>query len=215
MSGGTEVELVEEVVALRGHELVIMRPRDSEALLDEAAFEHEEFLPYWAELWPSSLALARAVERRSFRGAGVLELGCGLAIPSIVAALGGARVLATDWSPAAVELAAQNAARNSAVLETAVVSWAEPGRLLERAPWSLVLASDVLYERRNVELLLELLPRLADHRTELLLAEPGRPPAKAFFEAADDDWQIEKLEGTVPVYRLRRRSTRPRGAAPR
>src|SRR5439155_25800113 len=134
------LDLVDEAVEVGRWQLSLRRPRDSEALLDEEAFEHEEFLPYWAELWPSSLALAGAVGRRSFRGAGGLELGCGLAIPGIVAALGGARVLATDWSPAAVELAAQNAARNSAVLETAVVSWAEPGPLLERAPWTLVFA---------------------------------------------------------------------------
>ena len=55
---------VEEVVGLDGRELLIVRPRDSEALLDEEAFEQEELLPYWAELWPSALALARAVGGR-------------------------------------------------------------------------------------------------------------------------------------------------------
>jgi predicted nicotinamide N-methyase len=199
--------LTEEVVALRRRELAILRPRDSEELLDEQAFEHEEFLPYWAELWPSALALARALEDRSFRGARVVELGCGLAIPSIVAALGGARVLATDWSPDAIALVRENAVRNGAAIETAVVSWAEPGPVVERAPWNLVLASDVLYERRNVDQLLELLPLLADGRTEVLVAEPGRPPATAFFERAAARWQIEPWREKVHRLRLREHAT--------
>src|SRR6476469_6115404 len=53
-----------------GGELSVLRPRDSEALLDEHAFETDEFLPYWAELWPSGVALAREIAPRSLRGAG-------------------------------------------------------------------------------------------------------------------------------------------------
>ena len=78
-----------EPVALAGRELAVLRPRDSEALLDEEAFEREEFLPYWAELWPSGLALARHLASLPLRGRAVLELGCGLALPSLAAALGG------------------------------------------------------------------------------------------------------------------------------
>ena len=107
-----ELDLVEEIVPLPERELSILRPRSSEALLDESAFEHEEFLPYWAELWPSGVALARMLSGRALRGARTLELGCGLALPSIAAALAGARVVATDWSPDALELAELNAARN-------------------------------------------------------------------------------------------------------
>ena len=167
-------DMVEEVVAVDGRDLRLLRPRDSEALLDEEAFEREEFLPYWAELWPSSLALARAIAGRALRGARTLELGCGLGLPSIAAALAGGRVLATDWSADAVELTAANAERNGAGLDTLVCSWTEPDPLLAEAPWDLVLASDVLYERRNADLLLELLPRLTG---EVWLADPGRPPA--------------------------------------
>ena len=91
-----ELDLVEEIVPLQERELTILRPRSSEALLDEEAFEHEEFLPYWAELWPSGVALARTLSGRALRGARTLELGCGLALPSIAAALSGGRVLATE-----------------------------------------------------------------------------------------------------------------------
>jgi len=174
-------DLVEEVVPLGALDLAVLRPRDSEALLDEHAFAQEEFLPYWAELWPSGVALARALAGRSLRGARTLELGCGLALPSITAALAGGRVTATDWSAAALDFAADNAARNGARIETLRCSWAQPGPLLARAPWDLVLAADVLYERRDVAPLLDLLPRLGG---VVLLADPGRPPLAEFLAGA-------------------------------
>ena len=197
-------DVVEEVVALDGRDLRLLRPRDAEALLDEDAFEHEEYLPYWAELWPSSLALARAVSARALRGARTLELGCGLGLPSIAAARAGGRVLATDWSPDAIAMARANAERNGAQVETLVCSWTEPGPLVERAPWDLVLASDVLYEARNADALLELLPRLG---REVWLADPGRVPAARFLERATADWTITSRPIAAladgAVYRLR------------
>jgi predicted nicotinamide N-methyase len=176
------LDLVEETVEIGPWRLTIERPRQAEALLDEAAFEHEEFLPYWAELWRSGLELAGEVAARDVRGLHVLELGCGLGLPSLTAALAGAEVLATDWSPTAIALLEENARRNDARLETAIVAWAHADALAERAPWDLVLAADVLYERRNVDELLALLPRL--QAREILVADPGRPHAKGFFERA-------------------------------
>jgi predicted nicotinamide N-methyase len=190
------LNLVEETVDVDGLRLSILRPLQADALLSEEAFEHEEFLPYWAELWPSALALARVVRRRELTGLRVVELGCGLGLPSIVAALGGANVLATDWSPEGLEVAAANAQRNRAEVETALVAWAGAERLLRAAPWDLVLGADLLYEQRNVDQLLDVLPRLGG---EVLLAEPGRPPAARFFDNVALD--VEPLDDRV--YRLR------------
>ena len=186
-----ELDLISEPVVLGPHELVIQRPRDAEALLDEEAFEHEEFLPYWAELWPSGLALARHVAGLDLAGVRVAELGCGLALPSLAAALAGADVLATDWSPDAIELLRANAERNGIRLDVAVAGWTRPGPLLERAPFDLVLASDVLYERRNIPLLLYNLRRLGP---EVLLADPRRPAAAEFLEGAAKEWDVETTE---------------------
>jgi predicted nicotinamide N-methyase len=196
------LDLVEESVPLRGAVLQVLRPRDAEALLDERAFEHEEFLPYWAELWPSGVALARRVAGRSLRGARVLELGCGLGLPSLAAALAGGRVLATDWSPQAIELLRDNAERNDAGLELEIADWAHPEALIERAPWDLVLGADLLYERRNVAPLLDLVPPLLD-KGELWLADPGRAPAEEFL--AGFERLAEDADGRVTVYRLRPR----------
>ncbi|HVM16981.1 MAG TPA: methyltransferase domain-containing protein [Gaiellaceae bacterium] len=196
---GVEVELVEEAVAIGGRALTIVHPRSADELIDEEAFEREEFLPYWAELWPSAVELARAVAARELAGARVVELGCGLALPSIVAVLGGAEALATDWSEDALRFARTNAQRNGAAIETARVDWAAPDALLARAPYDLVLAADVLYERRNAELLLPLLPQLAD---EVLLADPGRPAERSFLDRAAAEWRVET---SGRVHRLLRR----------
>jgi predicted nicotinamide N-methyase len=204
-------DLVEHMVVLPGRELLLLAPRDGEALLSEEAFEQEEFLPYWAELWPSALALARAVARRPLTGRRTLELGCGLGLPAIAAAAAGGRVLATDWSPDAVAMTARNAERNGVELEARLFRWdAAPEQL--GPPWPLVLASDVLYEARNVAPLLELLPRLTAAAGEVWLADPGRAPAAGFLEAAAARWRVDAIPHDGPahvtVHRLRPQRSR-------
>jgi len=120
-------DLVEEVFAAAGRELVILRPRDAESLLDEQAFDaRDEFIPYWADLWPSAQLLARTIGARALRGRRVLELGCGLGLPSLAAAAAGGRVLATDWAPDAIEAVRVNATRNDLALDTVVADWRAP-----------------------------------------------------------------------------------------
>jgi predicted nicotinamide N-methyase len=149
-------------------------------------------MPYWAELWPAGLALARALPER-LEGVRVVDVGCGLGVPALVAAARGAEVTAIDWAAEAVELLRENAARNGLVLAAEQADW----RTFDGV-FDLALAADVLYEPRNVVPLLELLPRLAP---EVLLAEPGRPHAAAFFAAARSACQIDEL--CDRVYRLR------------
>jgi len=203
-------ESVEERIALPVGEVALTRPRDSEALLTDEGFEKEEFLPYWAELWSSGVALAHDVAGRALRGASVVELGCGLGLPSIAAALAGGRVLATDWSADAVRATAANAALNDASLDTAQVAWAAPDELVERAPWAYVIAADVLYEPRNVDLLLDLLPRLVDKKGRILIADPGRNPAEDFIaRATAGRWHVRTTSSArhprVRLHRLRLR----------
>ena len=199
------LDLVEGEVAVGGHRLRLLRPRDNEALIDEHAFAHEEYLPYWAELWPSALALAEALA--AARPPRVLELGCGLAVPSLVAALGGAEVVATDWSPEAVRVAGDNARRNGVALDVRRWDWTAEARELGR--WPLVVAADVRYERRNAAPLLRALPALVADGGEAWVADPGRAPAEAFLAAAAGEWDVDVVghdgPDTVTVHRLRRR----------
>ena len=116
---------------------------------------------------------------------------------------------ATDWAPDSITMTAENARRNGLELEALRVSWTEPEPLLERAPWDLVLASDVLYEPRNGEALLPLLPRLID-KGEIWLADPGRARGGA-VPGARRGGLHDRRAGRHPrsrsggVYRLRQR----------
>ena len=106
----------------------------------------------------------------------MLELGCGLALPSIVAARSGADVLATDGITDAVAFAAHGMALNEVVADVAHASWTEHGEALAaRGPFDVVLAADVLYTRANVETALRLLPRLVAPGGVVRLADPAAP----------------------------------------
>lgn len=140
------------------------------------------------------------VARRTLTGRRVLELGCGLGLPGLAAAVGGARATLTDWAPEAIVAARDNAARNDVAIDAFVCDWRAPEALVERAPWDLVLLADVLYEERNVAPLLALLPHLG---AEVLLADPGRATAEPFLAAARESWAVTATQDTrVTVHRL-------------
>jgi predicted nicotinamide N-methyase len=167
--------LFSDEITVAGVRLELLRPSSPEALIDEEAFDDDEFLSYWAELWPAARALVEALP--DVDGLRVVELGCGLGLPSLVAAAKGATVTATDWSGDAIALLRENATRNGLALRAEVRDW--------REPWSdrfdLALAADVLYERRNVEPVLERLRQVA---AVALVALAGRPYEDAFLREA-------------------------------
>jgi predicted nicotinamide N-methyase len=169
--------LFSDDITVAGVRLELLRPSSPEALIDEEAFADDEFLPYWAELWPAARALVEALP--DVDGLRVVELGCGLGLPSLVAAAKGATVTATDWSPDAIELLGENASRNGLELHAEVRDWRDSWG--ER--FDLALAADVLYERRNVEPVLERLRELAP---VALVALAGRPYEDEFLRQAGD-----------------------------
>jgi predicted nicotinamide N-methyase len=194
-------------VELDGGEVLTVLPADWEELRHaEGAAGHE--IPYWARVWPSGRALAGALGTQPpERGARVLELGCGLALPSIVAARAGASVLATDAITDAVAFAAHGMAVNGVVADVAVADWGPQARALEaRGPFDLVLAADVLYKRANVEAALRLLPRLVAPGGAVRLADPGRAGARDFLAGARASFAVHSEQaGPVALHTLRPR----------
>jgi predicted nicotinamide N-methyase len=205
-AGDPRLDLVTATVDLGDRRLTYVHPRDVAALpAEDDPAGGTAYPPHWAEPWPSGIALARAVAEGDWRGAAVLELGCGLGLPSVAAALAGAHVLASDRSADAVAFAAVNAECNGVAVETAVCAWDAAGVLVDRGPWRLVLAADVLYGHRNVAELLDLLPRLVDGGGEVWIADPQRPPAVEFLAAARRVWgSVESLPGGAPGIRIHR-----------
>ena len=171
-------KFVTHTIELPSGELRILQPADAAEIPDDHQVEWAPLAPYWSVLWRSGVALARQLDTEDLAGKRVVELGCGLAIPSIAAARGGAEVIATDGDIDALAVVRRNAEENSVEVETAAVDWADPNELVERGPFDFALASDVLYERPGVGMLLNLLPRLAP---VAWVADPGRPAAEAFF----------------------------------
>jgi predicted nicotinamide N-methyase len=177
-------ELVTEAVRIPGADvaLAVTRPSDTDLLLDQIVDDPEQNLPYWAEIWPSGIALAAAILGTPERVAGrrVLELGCGVGITAAVAVRAGARLTVTDYADEALLLTRMTCLDHAGK---------EPERAL-RLNWrdavadggyDVVLGADLLYERRDVEPLLIAVERLVAPGGALWLAEPGRPPARDFI----------------------------------
>jgi predicted nicotinamide N-methyase len=194
--------------------LSILRPRSAEDLIDEDDYARDERLPYWAELWPSAHVLAEHLAGRDLRGRRVVELGCGVGLPSVVAALGGADVLATDWYGEALAFVAANAAAAGAAVATLAVDWAAPpAALLQRPPADLIVGADVLYEARNGPALAALVPRILAPGGELVIADPRRPHAAALLDpmvaagwslTTDEVRHGARQDESGPVVRLHR-----------
>lgn len=200
----------------------IRRPTDIDRLLDDVADDPEQNLPYWAELWPSGIALAAAIAREPdrVRGQRVFELGSGLGVTAIAALHAGADLVVADYAPESLVLTRANALRNAGREPvTLQVNWRAPSQaLLDLAGpgFPVVLAADVLYEGRDIDPLLALLRRLVRPGGLLWLAEPGRPVATRFLAAAAEagwtgpaatfggPWPDPKDEGiVVTVHQLR------------
>ena len=183
----------------------VLLPADWEALRhDEGAAGRP--VPFWARPWPSGNALAQAIAAGPpAAGARVLELGCGLGAPSIVAARAGAQVLATDGATDAVAYAAHSLALNQTVGEVAHAAWAEHGdELAARGPFDLVMAADVCYTAENADALVRLLPRLVAPGGEARLADPGRANARRFLAAARASFALDAAPaGEITLYTLR------------
>jgi predicted nicotinamide N-methyase len=207
-------DVVRDDVVVGRLRLTLARPRSAEDLIDEEAYAVDERLPYWAELWPSAHVLAAELAGHDLRGRRVVELGCGVGLPSVVAALGGADVLATDWYGEALGFVAANAAAAGAGVATLLVDWsAPPPALLARPPADLVVGADVLYEERNGPALAALIPRILAPDGELLVADPRRPHADLLLDTlVAGGWSLTTVDvrhgarqdESGPVVRLHR-----------
>ena len=208
--------LFESVVEVGDKTYRILHPASAEALIDEEDFARDERLPYWAELWPSAIALAWYLSsREDLACRRAIELGCGVGLPSVVALDAGAEVLATDHYEAALDFTLHNTLTNlGREPEAAHLDWHAPDTE-HLGAFDLILAADVLYEARNVPALVNLVPELLAPGGEVVFADPRRNGTPVFlermenrgFENATEAMEVEQGGKGVRVliHRLRRR----------
>lgn len=182
----------EMVLAHGSRRYRIILPRAADELIDEARFEVDEFLPYWADLWPSAKALARYLldHPEESEGASIIELGAGVALPSLVLRSLGRNPLITDWAGEALAFAQSNMAINGLdAARTAILDWRHPPEHFGR--FDLAIGADLVYEARNPALLAHLLPRMLAPNGRFLLADPGRKHFATFCRLLlDDGWTM-------------------------
>ena len=181
--GFDRFEPVERRIDIGGRPVSIWRPPDMESLIDLSAFEADERIPYWADVWESAIVLAEDLAAMDGRGKTLLELGCGLGLPAIVAARAGFTVTATDYEETALEGVRYNADRNAVTgLRTRVLDWRNiPDDL---GTFDLVVAADVLYEAHHPAALAATIFRTLAPGGLGLVADPCRAKAAGFAPAA-------------------------------
>ena len=118
---------------------------------------------YWAQVWPSAVAASRLLllDQSLVSGKTVLEIGAGLGLCSICAALAGAAaVVATDGDASAVSFATANAAQNDVqhLMRAAQLDWSQPDEFAASEEFfDVVLAADVIYDESAARMISKLL----------------------------------------------------------
>lgn len=171
----------ETLVPVEGGDVRILQPANSDDLISEEDFIRDERLPYWADLWPSAVAFARAAHRLLPPTGRVLELGCGAGLLTAVAARLGHDVVATDYYEEALLFARLNAFRNAGrEVEARMVDWRSVPADLGR--FEIIIASDVLYEAAYAPLVADVIATSLLPGGVALVADPGRVAAPQFVE---------------------------------
>jgi predicted nicotinamide N-methyase len=166
------------------HHLDIERVVDLDSYLDQVADQadkNEDLIPYWSELWPSSIALSEYIVemQADFKDKRILELGCGTGMLASVFAILDLNFLATDFEPLALDLTRKNIFRNTGKhIEAKFLDWRKPD-LNEK--FDIIVAADVIYETRSMGPLIDVFTSLLNTQGTIYLAEPNRSVAKPFI----------------------------------
>jgi predicted nicotinamide N-methyase len=175
-----------------------------ENMLNDPHDFEDERLPYWTELWPSGVALARwlATRKKQIANQRCLDLGCGLGFTALVGQWLGARVVAVDYEEDALRFAAQNANINQVTQPLwTLMDWRRPAVRFQSM--DRIWGGDIMYEKRFVAPVLRFLRHALAPRGLVWLAEPGRGIYDAFLRACHNEgWQKQcvRTESVEPFH---------------
>jgi predicted nicotinamide N-methyase len=165
-------------VVIGGRAIRVVRPAEPDRLLDDPAVleqnRRDDYMPYWAYLWPGAYLLAEAVAREPWRGGTeALEIGCGLGLAGLAGIAAGLRVHFTDYDEAPLRFVVRSVEANGFPPEsftTRRLDW----RDLPDERYPVILGADVLYEHRLVPLVAGLIGRMLEPGGVAMVAGPYR-----------------------------------------
>jgi predicted nicotinamide N-methyase len=178
--------------------------------------------PLFGLLWPSGAQLAARLALRPVSASErILELGCGLALASLVGHRRGADVTASDRHPLTAGFLCENLRLNAlAPMKYRHGDWEQtdppavkPGEAFDtalRGRFDLIIGSDVLYERDVSGALAGFICRHAATRSEVWIVDPdrgNRPAFNRFMAKAGFTLSEERLDcvatAALPAYKGR------------
>jgi predicted nicotinamide N-methyase len=135
--------------------------------------------PLFGVVWPSGSVLADQMTRTSVAGLRVLEVGCGIALASLVVQRRHGNITASDCHPlAAAFLLANLALNNLPPLRFAAGNWAFHDAAF--GEFDLIIGSDVLYEPAHPALLAQFIQWHAAPAAQVIIVDPDRGNRSVF-----------------------------------
>jgi predicted nicotinamide N-methyase len=173
---------------------------DLDELLDQVGTEED--IPFWAELWPSSIGLLEhfKAEKRLLTGRSILELGCGVGLVGLGVLLNGGNLTQSDYVPEALQFAAVNASRNGlSPARSLLTDWRNFNTVYR---YDIICGADILYEKKFHSDLKRIFSEFLNSNGQIILADPGRKYADEFIqELSQEGWQCKTVEYPVELDR--------------
>ncbi|MGL6041997.1 MAG: class I SAM-dependent methyltransferase, partial [Deefgea sp.] len=147
----------------------------------EAAGISESCWPLFGQVWPSAQKLADLMQVYELGGRRILEIGCGLALASMVIHRRLGDITASDCHPLTETFLKENLLLNTLpALKYCTGNWGREN--LGLGEFDLIIGSDVLYERGHPEVLAEFIDLHAATTAEILIIDPNRSNRSAFHK---------------------------------
>ncbi len=140
--------------------------------------------PMFGLLWPSARVLAQHMAAYPLGGQRILEVGCGLALASLIVHRRAGDVTASDCHPLVPEFLARNLTLNRMrAMAYHPAHWGRAAPALGR--FDLIIGSDVLYERLPSQDLARFLVEHLELDGAIVLADPNRGERTRFTRAME------------------------------
>ena len=155
----------------------------------------EQYCPYFGVLWEAGIGLSQHLSKLDLKGKRVIEIGCGLALPSFVVTKKGGEIIATDFHDDVPLFLDLNQKQNSISFPYIKMNWREE---LERTKadlgqFDLVIGSDILYESQHPLQVAKTLLAFLKPGGKIILSDPGRAYIQKFISAMHELGKIDVM----------------------